>query len=290
MKFVPLLKAILFSVVAGLMLFYHKEYNEIALQFALPEKLAPTIYRVLIAFCLMEALRLLIISFYKPQGGLKRDNFTIGISHLSKILYGLFTGVLVLSLFNITVKEAITSLSLIAAAIVLMTKDYISNLINGMYLTFAKVVNIGDNVQIEDNKGKILDITLTNVHLLNDDDDIIYIPNNKVFTSEIINYTRRQLKKSSVDFEIDVNYVPTVEWLENEITQSLGELNSLIQPNTPNLKVQSIKQEFTTFKFQYVLKDPLNKEQDKKVKRHVIRFIIAMITKLRSGDARQKDN
>jgi len=101
--------------------------------------------------------------------------------------------VLVLSMFNINVKEAITSLSLIAAALVLITKDYISNLINGMYLTFNKVINIGDQVQVGLQKGKIVDITLTNVHLLNDDDDIIYIPNNTVFSTDIINYTGREL-------------------------------------------------------------------------------------------------
>ena len=76
---------------------------------------------------------------------------------------------------------------MIAAALVLITKDYISNLINGMYLTFNRIINIGDQVQIGSLKGKILDITLTNVHLLNDDDDIIYIPNNNVFSTEIIN-------------------------------------------------------------------------------------------------------
>ena len=150
-----------------------------------------------------------------------------------------------------------------------------------MYLTFAKVVNIGDTVEIADSKGKILDITLTNVHLLNDDDDIIYIPNNKVFSNEIINYTRRQLKKSNVDFEIDISYVPTAESLENSILASLGELSNLIQPDSAILKVQSIKQEYTAFKFQYVLLDPLNKEHDKKVKRHVIRFIVQLITELR---------
>lgn len=268
-------------ILAGIFLKYHYEYTEFSSQFVAPEKLAPTIYRVALAFLFIDAGRLLIITFYKTQGNARRDNFTIGVSHLAKIIYALLVGLLVLSLFNISLKEAITSLSLIAAAIVLITKDYISNLINGMYLTLAKVVNIGDSVQIENNKGKIMDITLTNVHLLNDDDDIIYIPNNKVFSSEIINYTRRELKKSSVEFEIDVNYVPDVEALEKDIIQSLGDLNEIIQPGTQILKVQAIRQEYTYFKFQYVLKDPLNKEQDKKVRKHVIRYVVYKITQLR---------
>jgi small-conductance mechanosensitive channel len=187
-------------------------------------------------------------------------------------------------LFDVSVKEAITSLSLIAAAIVLMTKDYISNLINGMYITFSKLVNIGDNVKIDDHKGKILDITLTNVHLLNDDDDIIYIPNNIVFSGEIINFTRRELKKSYVDFELCTADLQPVPELEKAIIQSLGELDNLIQGGSYNLKVASIKFEYTSFKFQFILRDPLNKEHDKRVRRHIIQFVVAHIARARSSN------
>lgn len=269
--------------VACLMMFYHDQYDELIYEYNLSEKLLHTVYRVSVAFCIVECIRLIIIFGYKPQGGAKRDNFTTGIGHLAKVFYGLLLVILILSLFSISVKEAATSLSLIAAAVVLMTKDYISNLINGMYLTFTKVINIGDNVELADNKGKILDITLTNVHLLNDDDDIIYIPNNKVFSNEIINYTRRQLKKSSVEFEINVSYAPKTEHLEKQLIDSLEEYSQVVQPFTQNLKVQSIKHEYISYKFQYVLNDPLNKEHDKKVKKHIVRYIVSTIAQLREG-------
>lgn len=283
MKTVALIKSILFLALFALLVTGKSYFYNFVTVYNLPEKFVPTLYHILGVFLITEAIRLIFITFYKIQGGARRDNLTTGISHLSRVLYALLLGALFLSLFNISLKEAITSLSLIAAAIVLMTKDYISNLINGMYLTFARVVNIGDTVKIEEIKGKILDITLTNVHLLNEDDDIVYIPNNKVFSSEVINYTRRELKKSNIDFEIEVRYVPEVEWLEKEIIDSLKDVAELIQPGSMNLKVQSIRQEYSSFKFQYILNDPLNKEHDKKVKRKVITFIISTIIRLRKG-------
>lgn len=282
MKSVALVKTILFAAVAALLLIFHDSYTSFTASLSLPEKLAPTLYRVLIASCFIECARLLIIIFYTPQNlKTRKDNFTIGVSHLSKICYGLLIGVLILSLFNITLKEALTTLSLIAAAVVLMTKDYIANLINGMYLTFTKVINIDDQVQIEEHKGKILDITLTNVHLLNDDDDIIYIPNNKVFTSEIINYTRRELKKSNVEFSIDSAYAPTAAELEKRIIDSLAEYSEHIQPESYTLKIQAIKFEYVQFKFQFILVNPMNKEIDKKIRRHIARFVLEYITELR---------
>ncbi len=283
MKTTSLIKCIISLGLFAWLLTARSAFLQLFGMYHLPEKFAPSLYQIMLVFLFTEAIRLLIITFYKPQGGAKRDNLTAGIAHLSRILYGLLAGVLLLSFFSVSLKEAITSLSLIAAAIVLMTKDYVSNLINGMYMTLARIINIGDSVKIDEIKGKILDITLTNVHILNDDDDIVYIPNNKVFSSEIINYTRRELKRSNVDFEIDMQYAPETDWLEKEIIDSLGDLKELMQPDGMILKVQGIKHEFCSFKFQYILLDPLNKEHDKKVKKHVITFIISTIIRLRKA-------
>lgn len=278
MKIKPIAIGLLCAASAAVLLFCKAPIVFKIMGLGIPESFSKTTINVGAAILLVEACRLLIIAFYKPQGGLRRDNFTAGMAHLTKIVYALSIVVLLLSLFDVSVKEAITSLSLIAAAIVLMTKDYISNLINGMYITFTKLVNIGDNVKIDDHKGKILDITLTNVHLLNDDDDIIYIPNNIVFTSEIINFTRRELKKSYVDFELQTQDVVPVTELEKSIVEALGPLNDLIQPGSHYLKVASIKFEYTSFKFQFILIDPLNKEHDKKIRRHIAQFVVGFVS------------
>ena len=246
------------------------------------ERFATTLYQALVVFLTIEAARLMTIAFYRPQGGVKKDNFTTGLSQIARIVYGLLFGVLVLSMFSISMKEAITTLSLLAAALVLITKDYISNLINGMYMTFARIVNIGDTVKIADTKGKIIDITLSNVHLLNEDDDIVYIPNNNVFTSQIINYTRRELKKSSVDFELDIAQIDQLEKIEKEIIFALNDLHELIQTGSMILKVNSIKHEYCSFKFQYILNDTLNKDHDNKVKRQVIAFVMRYSLQTRS--------
>lgn len=256
----------------------HQSYNDITAVIDLPEVFEHAFYRVAISFLVVEVARQVILIAYKIQNpNLRRDNFTIGVSHISKIIYFLLAFVILLAFFNISVKEAFTSLSLIAAAVVLMTKDYISNLINGMYLTFVKVVSIGDQVSIDGNKGKILDITLTNVHLLNDDDDIVYIPNNKVFSSEIINYTRRDLKKTSIEFEVDVERLHDITLLETRLIEMLEPHQADIQPGSFNLKTVAVKQEYIQLKFQYILVEPLNKELDKKIRKFFIRGLVRLL-------------
>jgi small-conductance mechanosensitive channel len=278
-KSVLVIKLVVYVLALSALIWFRNGYNELTAGIALPEKFEHAFYRVLLTFFIVETVRMVIVLTYRPSNPKRRkDNFTIGVGHVSKIIYGLLAVVLLMSLFSITVKDALTTLSVIAAALVLITKDYISNLINGMYLTFNRIINIGDQVQIGSLKGKILDITLTNVHLLNDDDDIIYIPNNNVFSTEIINYTRRELKRSSVEFELSRNDLREVAELETYIVNGLAPFIELIQPGTCTLKVQQVKHEFVSFKFQFVLKHPLNKENDKTIKRHVVRLVVALVT------------
>lgn len=270
------LLAVLLLLVALLSL--RKPFMAFAHQLGAQELFGHTLYRFITAFLVVETMKGVIFLFYRtadPQR--KKDNFTIGINHISKILYGLFGITLALSIFNISVREAFTTLSLIAAAVVLMTKDYISNLINGMYLTFARVITISDQVMIDRHKGKIVDITLTNVQLLNEDDDMVFIPNNLVFTKEIINYTRRDLKKTSIEFEADPEKVKDIAALEQELITLLEPFSEEIHTGSYALKTNSVKVEALQLKFQYLLKDPLNKELDKKIRRYLIREIVKRV-------------
>lgn len=239
--------------------------------------MAESVFRIAITVLITDIVHQTVILFYQSELVGKRDNFLFGIGHIKKVLFALYLGLLLLAILNISLEKALTTLSLLAAAIVLIAKDYISNFINGMYMTFARVVNIGDEVSIGIHKGKIQDITLSSVHLINEDDDLIYIPNSVVFSSDIVNYTRREIKKTSLDFEIDVLAVNDVLQFENDIVEGMREFHASIQPGSYNLKVVVVYKEFLKFKFQYLVNEGTDKTLEKNIKRHTIRHIVKLV-------------
>lgn len=205
------------------------------------------------------------------------DNFVIGVGHIYSLLLAIGIIVGVLSLFRIDVKELFTSLSIIFAGLAILTKDYVSNMINGMIITFSGQLSIGDNVRIGQHRGKITDITLQNIHLLNDDDDMIYIPNNLVLTSEVVNYTKREIKRTSIDFDIDLKYLKTVEDLEKSLTEVLTPFQDLIKPDSYYLRVAEVKKDSVAMKFQYILNEP-NKNLERQIRRRTIRRLVEIIS------------
>ena len=204
------------------------------------------------------------------------DNFTIGIGLIYSILLAVGVIVGILSLFRINVRELFTSLSIIFAGLAILSKDYVSNMINGMIITFSGQLTIGDNVSIGQHRGKITDITLSSLHIQNDDDDVIYIPNNVVLNSEVVNYTKREIKRTSIDFDIYMKYLKSVEHLEQQLIEALAPFHHLIKPDSYYLRVAEVKKDSVALKFQYILQQP-NKDLERQIRRKTIRRLVEII-------------
>jgi hypothetical protein len=93
---------------------------------------------IAIFLLLLDFIQVAVTGWYKSRHRISRDdNFIIGVGQIYQILLvaGIVVGIL--SLFQIDVKQLFTSLSIIFAGIAILTKDYITNMINGMIITFS---------------------------------------------------------------------------------------------------------------------------------------------------------
>lgn len=207
------------------------------------------------------------------------DNVILGLENLYILLLVGATILTIFSFFGIPPRELFTSLTIVAAAIAILSKDFISEIISGMIIAFSKEIALDDNVKIGDKKGKVIDITLTKIALLNDDDDIIYLPNNKVHSSEIVNYTRKEIRKVSIEFELNIQALrTTVDELESDLRLAISEYQQYIEPNSYNLKIVEIKKDNLVLKFQYILKQP-NRELEREIRRKTVRQVVNYVKK-----------
>jgi small-conductance mechanosensitive channel len=278
--FILLLKIVVFYTLVQVRLgewdmgrwFEHSKYKD-SLQYY-----SDAIISIAIFLLLLDFIQFFTTWWYRRRHKVKNDdNFIIGVGHIYSLL--LVVGIIVglLSLFRINARELFTSLSIIFAGLAILTKDYISNLINGMIITFSGQLSIGDNVSIGIHRGKITDITLQNIHLLNDDDDMIYIPNNLVLNTEVVNYTKREIKRTSIEFEIDLKHLMNVEELEAKLIDTLRPFHDLIKPESYYLRVADVKKDCVVMKFQYILNEP-NKELERQIRRRAIRRLVELIS------------
>lgn len=204
------------------------------------------------------------------------DNVINGINNLYYIIVTIGVILMILGFWGIDFKDLLTSLSIVAAAIAIISKEYVSCIISGIIISFSKEINIDDYVKFGEIKGKILDINLTKITVLNEDDDVIYIPNDKAYMSEIINYTKKEIKKVSIDFQLGMEYHTTIEQLEKSLSDSLKEYSQFIEPNSFNIKVVDVFHDYLSLKFQYIFKE-VNRDVEKVIRKKTIRLIANLI-------------
>lgn len=206
------------------------------------------------------------------------DNVVVGLENLYYLLLSGATIVVLLAFLGVPPENLFTSLSLVAASIAIVSKDYISEIISGMIISFSREISIGDYIKIGPNKGKIIDLNLTKIVFLNEDDDIMYIPNTTVFNSEIVNYTRKQIKRVSIEFEVDIKAIKNIEALEADLIETVKDYHEFIQPGSFALKIVEIKKDSLALKFLYIL-NQINRELEQDIRRKTVRRVVNYVKK-----------
>jgi small-conductance mechanosensitive channel len=249
---------------------------------------ADTLYRLLhlvIIFLALDLLLGLVIRIYRRRKGLPQGTNDAIVLGLRNVYYLALAGaglLAVLNLYGIEFRTLFTTLSIVAAAIAIITREFIAEIISGLFLSFSGQLSVGDYISTGANKGKIIDLTLTKVALLNEDDDIIYLPNTKVFGGELINYTKRMQRRVSIEFEVGFAGIKTIDQLENDLIASLGELRTNIVDNSFNLRIVQLKKDSIDMKFQYTLRQG-NRQLEREIRRKTVRTVVNYVKAIGSA-------
>jgi len=228
--------------------------------------------------------RLILVNFYIRKHKLKenvKNNFIIGINRIAEVLSAIILLLAIFTLFDIDLVKFFTGISVVAAAIAILSKDYFSNMINGFIIMFSDQLSVNDYVKIGEHKGKIVDITFLNIHLVNEDEDLIYIPNSTIFTNDIVNFSKQAVKKVTIDFEIKPDQIFLLQQLENQLIEALSDWELYIKKGSYITKVGKITKDVIQVKFQFILKKE-NREIEKQIRRLLPRKIVENINSVQN--------
>lgn len=173
---------------------------------------------------LISLARIITARIYlrKQEGEELHPNFLLGINWISNILNSIvFISALIMA-FGLRPVEFLTSLTIVAAAIAIITKDYITNTINGLIIMFTDQFSLGDTIKINDQKGIIKDITLMNTVLKRDDGLTMMIPNNLMLSTHVINYRFTDRKDVEFLFEVPIEYKMGLKEIKEKIEPKLS--------------------------------------------------------------------
>lgn len=270
---------IILEILVLLAILYIKYFNSVTRTFLESHTMLHAIVSFLVYYLIIKFLSAAIKAYYSKRSKIpydKKNNVHFGIENIANILIAFGFMGLIMRFIGINPFEIITSATIVAAAVALVTRDYIADFFSGIYLSFSNTFEIGDYVKLDSQKGKILEIGMLKIKILNDDDDVVIMPNFKVYFNEIVNYTKRDVRLMSIDFELALKYVISIEELEKDLVASLESFSDFIDPKSYNLKVVEVKFDYLGMKFQYKLQEidaAMQREIRKKTMREVFNYI-----------------
>jgi len=273
-------KLLLFAVLVYIRLNYTTEIQN-TLQ--IPEDVLDAILFYIMAHLAISLTRIVFVYFYIRSKKLKngQDNFVLAVSRLASLLSA---GALIAALFlmsDLDPGEFLTAFSLVAVATVLLIKDYVSNIVNGILIMLSERISLNDYVKIGNHDGKVVNITLGSVYLITDDDRLISIPNNTVYAADVINYSKRDTGLVEIELETKPETLHDFSDFETYLIATLQPYHASIEEGSYRLTVKKLLSDKATLRFEFVLKTP-NRQMEKKIRAEVLQKTLSYLGSLNS--------
>ncbi|WP_083816162.1 mechanosensitive ion channel family protein [Thermodesulfobium narugense] len=187
-----------------------------------------TSLEILIVFLfLARTTSKIIVHFFS-----KNDSILPATSIISNVIFiaVIFLGILVmLEGIGISDVPILTTFGVGGLAVSLALQDTLSNFFAGIHILASKKIQPGNTIILENGqRGKVTDINWRNTTLLTPDNNLIIIPNSKISTSIITNYSFPE-ENFSVSLQIGISYDSNLNEVEEK---TVNFLKNFVQ-NTP---------------------------------------------------------
>lgn len=110
---------------------------------------------------------------------------------------------LALSIAGVPVGTALAGLGIAGLAVAFALQPILENFAAGLLLILRKPFRAGDQIQVSDYEGTVIDIDLRTTRLFDYDGELVIIPNAEVFNSSLVNLTHTTKRRSRIEVGID---------------------------------------------------------------------------------------
>lgn len=171
---------------------------------------------------------------------------------IGRLCYGavwVIGSIVTLGILGLDFGTLLGALGLTSVAIGFSLKDVLSNYISGVILLAARPFRISDQVVIGDYEGTVVQIQLRATTMRTYDGRLVYIPNQQVFQSSVINNTAAPIRRTDVIVGID--YDADLNTAKQAILEAVIRVQGIEPEPTPVVLVQQLANRTVNLKVRF---------------------------------------
>lgn len=161
------------------------------------------------------------------------------LSIIRFVLYLILIFVLA-AIAGISMTPLVTALGAAGLAVGLALQDSLANIANGVLIVSTKPFKVGDYIEIDGISGTVKAIRMITIELLTPDNRKITLPNSKVISGSIINYSARPTRR--IEFIVSVQFDSDARKVKQILLQELTNHELIMENPAPVVYFNSYKQ------------------------------------------------
>lgn len=155
------------------------------------------VIELLVTYFIIKVIRFIIVKVYTKlvEDARKRYLYNQKVNLISNLIFA----VIIFLILNPYMKNVITIISFVSAALTLALREMITNWFAGLYIKIKKPFKVEDRIEIDSKKGDVINISDLSFEMLEVGERvygeqstgiIVHLPNSIVFSKPIKNYNK----------------------------------------------------------------------------------------------------
>lgn len=189
------------------------------------------------------------------------EQFELGKTIKSFLIMGLkytimvFAVVTALDQIGYDITSLIAGLGIAGIAIGFAAKDTLSNIVAGIFIFWDRPFYIGDLVEIENEYGKVQEITLRTTRIVTPDGRMVSIPNQNIAANKVISYT--MFPHLRLDMDVTIGVEEPIEPARQAMLELIKGDERFLKDPEPYVLVQELGDFYTKIELRVWLEDTL---------------------------------
>jgi small-conductance mechanosensitive channel len=144
----------------------------------------------------------------------------------------------VLPLVGVNLTGLLVAGGIVGLVLGFASQSVVANLISGLFLIFERPVRIGEQVEVGDVSGVVVDIRVFSTVVRTYDGVYVRIPNEKVFSSNIVNFVAHAVRR--IEYTVGVSYEDDAGKAVQVIREVVGGHPFVLRNPGPNVFVKRL--------------------------------------------------
>ncbi|MEE8104617.1 MAG: mechanosensitive ion channel family protein [Planctomycetota bacterium] len=203
------------------------------------------LWKVLLFFLILFVFKILA----RAGGGMARRTLSMSKLNVSDLLASFFIGVvqkvvffvgllIAISTIGVDIGPLLAGVGVMGFVIGFALQGTLSNFASGIMILLYRPYDIGDFVDAAGVQGKVSKMSLVSTTLLTPDNQVVVVPNNKIWGGVITNVTARPTRR--VDMTMGIGYADDIEKAALVINRVVNAHDMVLEDPAPAIEVAKV--------------------------------------------------